>query len=70
MMTQGGTAGMGVPAGKSYLDAMADQSNMLLARQIARGNSHMNDMANIQKGQEEISSAMTELITCVQKKKH
>jgi len=68
MVTQGGTAGLGVPEGKSYLDAMADQSNVLLAQQITMGNSRVQEIPNLQRGQEKITAAQVELNTCVAKK--
>ena len=67
--TSGGTAGAGVPAGKSYLEAMQDQSDMLAARQMARANERLNRYSGAQIKHEERSSAMLEIEECVASKR-
>jgi len=68
MLTQGGTAGLGVPEGKSYLEAMADQSNKLVAQQIARGNARVQDMANLQQQRAQVQAAQLEIQRCAAEK--
>ena len=68
MMTMGGASGLGVPKGRSYLDAMAEQQDMLLSNQLARANKRLSEHSNIQKEHEEQASTMLELKTCVNKK--
>lgn len=60
-----------VPRGKSYLDAMVDQQDALLAKKVATGHKEFGSLvANIKKEQEENMGAMIELKTCVINKTH
>ena len=63
--TSGGTAGAGVPAGKTYLEAMQNQSDMLIARQMARGQERLNMFSDAQIKAEERASATAEIKICV-----